>query len=1312
MPEIEFTAGEDLEWVLQTAADPPDDEPYTLVRKKLKAKCLELEDVQFHLNSAVLLPDYKDCHEAADDQAAEDRITGLAVVQVCLEQARDNPDKSLLVVGHTDTSGQEEYNLHLSDLRAKAAKAVISGDRGGFAEISASKSKVEDVQRILMWAAAERGWECHPGKVDDETGPKTRAAIRGFQREYNTDFEASIAVDAVVGEKTWGAVFDVYGAAICKLLETDAAGLEAMQKSVVWVSPGAIGAGEKYPIESSRKGDYRAEKNRRVEVLFFDPDEAPKPVQSSGDFGFSQILYDPTQYEYEHLPCEPKTPATLLRAYFELVFLDPDGNSKPFPEGFPVTVKYGNETTQSFFTQEEGKLDFAVRRSGETFTLDFSSEEQKFLTQSAPAEEGGEPPSPSCVDSSALFAIAPTTQYLGFPLTWDLATSKWTIEGADTYNSGEFAFEGLEDVATKIGKPDAPAKLTLEIKWQYFQFVFYDRQAKKLSACPLQLDLRGWLNAADADPDAPDARARWASGQSQVLGWFAQEDPTAETLISMHTEEGTFVKTADDGTQTLEIGLELSEPNVERLRYYDLPQVWRSTGYWARLSAGSPDQEPSKQGVWAGMWDTGTADGTPMMFCLDDLVLTDKNLKPIEWKANGADENRIALFCNTFNDQGTGPGGGTCNSWGVFNPDDELFFYSQDPTDIKDRNYIASYPYWTRLVAAQGNLHECFDQRVPDGEEGPVGARAAVRYINATTIVVSSAVTPQPTTEELMISKPFFALQPHYNQYMPGTRNIQRTISSGGAKCREWASPYALPSGWDIRAGRYDMALLRCCDVVEDKEVAINLMFLRMHYDFSPPAATGWIPTTLAEAKHKPFVSDACENVCARWNAEDGFGDPITFEPVGEGVPLVVTPKWYMQNVPEGKEHFKVAVFDPSPGKRAWMGLTRGVGAITLDGNEGAWAMGRTDVNDTPDQAYVMAHEIGHAAALYDEYNEKWTEYSNNRRSYTSWIPGDPWGMDSVAIMNGNIEPRPRHFWHAAEWCRKAMDDVGLLVKQENSGAAGPAEFKYTLPPHPRAPYRSFVNWPFFSAADVSTDEHSRFQAFLYPAGEDRFAYEVANNTGDPFDGVLSVRVNVRWSFQQEEMPIAFSAVSDLLQAFAVSVHRTFNNKFIATGFKLGEVEFKRCLLQISPCYAVDNVPDDNDEYLNGHTNVAVPTDPTQRTQYLANTLPAQWIQALNGREALHPTDIYVNASDQLEAGTSSWGASTQGRPTLNLSLNDPGEDFYKWFGQMLGLGELPNQNKKWWQKLIPSRDGSVMTDKLTEVILRSITPDGSITKL
>lgn len=1321
MPEIEFTPSEPLEWVLQTAGPPPDDEPYTLVRKKLKAKVLEMEDVHFHLNSAVLLPDYKDCHEAADDQAAEDRITGLAVVQVCLNQAKETPDKSILVVGHTDTSGQDEYNLHLSDLRAKAMHALLSGNRDGFVTVCLAKSKVEDIQRIFKWAAAERGWDCDPGEVDNATGPNTRNATKAFQREYNEDFEKEISVDPVVGKQTWGAIFDVYNEAIAKLLETDKAGLEAMQKSLVFVEPAAIGAGEKYPIESSRKGDYRADKNRRVEILFFDPGEAPEPVGSTGDCGLCQILYDPTQYEYEHLPCEPKTPPTLLKAYLELQFMDADGNPKPFPEKFPLTAKYGNDTLYSFFTKEEGKAEFAVRRSGETFTLDFSSEEPKFLAQSAPAEEGGEPPPPVCVDPSALFAMAPTTQYIGFPKTWDLSTSKWKVEGADTYNTGAFTFEGLADTATKIGTPDAPVKLTLEIRWEFFQFVFYDRQAKKLSACPLQLEMRGWLDGANADPEAPDTRCRWASGQSQVLAWM-QEKGTTETLISMHTEEGTFVKTADDGTQTLEVGLELNEANVERMRFYDLPQVWRSKGYWARLSAGSPDQAPSKEGVWTDMWETGTADGTPMMFFLDDIVLTDKDLAPIEWKGDGDKPNRIAMFCNTFDDQGSGPAGSTFSKTGLFNPDPDLGCYSTDPTDICDRNYIATYPYWTRLVATQGNLHHCFDKRVPDGAEG-AGARAAVRLVDAPAKLKPEANISAPKDEHLLKSE-FFAHQPFFCVEGPLSRSHQRPSDRHpGNVVREWQTPYQGPTSWNFTGGRYDMALIRCCDVVDGKEVAVNLWFYRMHHDFKPTNNNdGWIPTTLAEGDQDPFSRDACVNVCERWNSapDTQYGHPMRFEPAGDDVPLVVKPLWYMQFVPVDLAHFKISVYDPAAGKRAWMSDTRGVGAITLEGNPGAWASGRTDVDAGPGAAYTMAHETGHAGSLNDEYNERWTEFSHHRLSYTSWIPGDPWQTDHYSMLNGNREPRVRHFWHAAEWCRVAMDDVGLIIKRKNGGLAGPAEYEYALPAHPRAPHRSYAAWPLLSAAKVSTDSHSRFHAVVYPVGQEKFAYEAGGNTGDPFDGILCVKINMRWNLVMDLMPIAFATLTDILKNCSLSVHKTFNRKFVASGFKLGETEFKRCLVHVTCRFAVENIPDDNDAYINGHVDFSVPTlDPgdvgdqaaedkheADRTKYIEVTLPPKWKQALDAREHHFPTDVYVDATEDIDAGKSMWGISRASRPKLELSLHDPEEDFYRWFGEMLGFGA------KWHEKLNGSRDGAHMTKCLTDVILRAVSPDGTVSKL
>ena len=235
MPDEEFNVCTPKEWILQTQ-DRPEDEPHHLNQVKVPAKIVEAEDLQFHVNSAVVLPDHKDSTEAADG-ASEDRITALAVFKVCLEEAEQNPDKTIAVVGHTDASGEEEFNLYLSDLRAKATHAVLKDDSATFAAMCEERSKVEDIQRILKWACAERGWECDPGEVDDKTGPKTRTAIRAFQTAYNEELEKSIDVDGIVGKQTWGAVFDLYSAALANMMEITPEELEAKRKALIFLDP-------------------------------------------------------------------------------------------------------------------------------------------------------------------------------------------------------------------------------------------------------------------------------------------------------------------------------------------------------------------------------------------------------------------------------------------------------------------------------------------------------------------------------------------------------------------------------------------------------------------------------------------------------------------------------------------------------------------------------------------------------------------------------------------------------------------------------------------------------------------------------------------------------------------------------------------------------------------------------------------------------------------------------------------------------------------------------------------------------------------
>src|SRR4051812_2235097 len=69
---------------------------------------LEVEDVHFHLDSAVLLPDNppEDERTAPATVPPAPRVTSIAALAQCLHTADANPTWRLLVTGHADTSGQ------------------------------------------------------------------------------------------------------------------------------------------------------------------------------------------------------------------------------------------------------------------------------------------------------------------------------------------------------------------------------------------------------------------------------------------------------------------------------------------------------------------------------------------------------------------------------------------------------------------------------------------------------------------------------------------------------------------------------------------------------------------------------------------------------------------------------------------------------------------------------------------------------------------------------------------------------------------------------------------------------------------------------------------------------------------------------------------------------------------------------------------------------------------------------------------------------------------------------------------------------
>ena len=269
--------------------------------QRFRGYIIEVEDVHFHHDSAVFLPDYGD---APDPK----RITGLSILATAYQHAEKNPTHQLLDAGHTDTSGKDAYNLTLSVQRADSVLHALLGNRSAWVAVSLAKHKVEDYQQIVKWTSWAYGWDSDPGPIDNVHGSQTTAGVKGFQRNYNNTFGGSLVVDGVVGEKTWGAIFDVYMDYLKSSMEVDDAGLAAARARLVFLGPKRVGCGENFPIDSPRKNDYRSKINRRVELLFYEPDQVPKldcHPGSSCDPILCEV-YNPLMYKYTHITPTPK----------------------------------------------------------------------------------------------------------------------------------------------------------------------------------------------------------------------------------------------------------------------------------------------------------------------------------------------------------------------------------------------------------------------------------------------------------------------------------------------------------------------------------------------------------------------------------------------------------------------------------------------------------------------------------------------------------------------------------------------------------------------------------------------------------------------------------------------------------------------------------------------------------------------------------------------------------------------------------------------------------------------------------------------
>jgi len=609
------------------------------------------------------------------------------------------------------------------------------------------------------------------------------------------------------------------------------------------------------------------------------------------------------------------------------------------------------------------------------------------------------------------------------------------------------------------------------------------------------------------------------------------------------------------------------------LRYYDVPQVWKSRSYYTRRIASSPPA-PGKffQTLTAAEITQAENRANPLVFSLDDIVLytpAGAALNPLP-ALPAAD--RVAIFGHRFTNELA-----NCGLQGLYkdntSPTPLEVPYSNVPTA---NNYVFDYPDWTRLVVAQGSLFDVFDRRTPDSASPPlaVGARAAVRWVDAAGplgIPVARLGSPPavgpivPTVSRStgananiglggnfparFDSAPrLFSVQPFYGQMRPDSR----------------FQPYN-PARQLLR-GRFDIALLRCCDVEAstNTEVAVNLHYIKSFFNFQspPPSPPG-------------FALNLNRNVMNRWSGNDAIKTTRTQLLAQLSPPGLVAPKtyvvWYCQSVPNARAHCAVNVRNINRADRE---------TIFGGGNSGP-------NNDWPiaGGSFASAHECGHMNGLPDEYNERWSGTSYNEISVRQNLPGDPYepddgtigsppGLGISAIMNHNHAPRNRHFWHAAEWVRQI---VGTPLRVRNDAI----DNDYTLPPFAQAS-SAYYPWPLLGPLNQSNpgNPFSRFDMYLHAMGKERYSVALlpGASAAAPFDGVLVIIVRVHCNLPPNATGATETANRrSILSGITAALRNQLNNRWYATGqanFGAGNARwFNKCLIEFRVAVVVTNHP-------------------------------------------------------------------------------------------------------------------------------------------
>ncbi len=319
-----------------------------IILKFVKVDILEMEDVLFHLNSSVMMPenpkgkDANDGNMPANDESLD--VTGIKALAISFKQFEFDPNKKLIITGHTDTSGTAKSNFELSDERAKNVLYLLNGEKYKWANNCYNRQRVEDYQQIMKYFEPKLNCGCDPGKIDNVYGEKTSKATQNFLKKVRPDQADEIYEKIKKDDKhrwpfeAWMSVYDLYDKEMADALEMTQSELNIYKTSFLSFVDDKkkyVGCGESFPIEQKDRNNYRSQKNRRVELLFFDRDEVPV-INCPAEVDTVHKAEDcPLWKKYYFVPLyiDPKDLKSVIY-HFKFLYFDRIKNKQlPVPEG-------------------------------------------------------------------------------------------------------------------------------------------------------------------------------------------------------------------------------------------------------------------------------------------------------------------------------------------------------------------------------------------------------------------------------------------------------------------------------------------------------------------------------------------------------------------------------------------------------------------------------------------------------------------------------------------------------------------------------------------------------------------------------------------------------------------------------------------------------------------------------------------------------------------------------------------------------------------------------------------------------------------